>query len=85
MPASGPCFDQKFHSRVVNFLDSRSRVRILCYIYKEKMVALQCCMSAILTKCKIKDNYFRNFSQSALFPETKLTAELKNMLPFVSK
>ena len=46
------------------------------------MVALQCCMS--LTKCKIKDNYFRNFSQSALFPDTKLTAELNNMLKFLN-
>ena len=34
------------------------------------MVALQCCMSA-------KDNYFRNFSQNVLFPETKLAAELE--------
>ena len=48
------------------------------------MVALQCCMSAILTKCKIKDSYFRNFSQSALFPDTKLTAELNNMLRFLN-
>ena len=46
------------------------------------MVALQCCMSAILTKSKIKDNCFRNFSQSALFPEIKLAAELTNMLKF---
>ena len=48
------------------------------------MVALQCCMSAILTKCKIKDNNFCNFSQSALFPKTKLTAELNNMLKFLN-
>ena len=47
------------------------------------MVALQYCMSAILTNSKIKDNYFRNFSQSALFLKTKLTAELKNMLEFL--
>ena len=44
------------------------------------MVALQYRMSAILTKSKIKDNYFRNLFQSALFPETKLAAELTNML-----
>ena len=48
------------------------------------MVALQCCMSVILTKSKIKDNYFRNFSQSALFLETKLVAELTNMLKFLN-
>ena len=48
------------------------------------MVALQCCMSAIFTKSKIKDNYLRNFSQSALFPETKLAAELTNMLKFLN-
>ena len=48
------------------------------------MVALQCCMSVILTKSKIKDNYFRNFSQSALFLETKLVAEFTNMLKFLN-
>ena len=48
------------------------------------MVALQCCMSAVLTKSKIKDNCFRKLSQSALFPETKLAAELTNMLKFLN-
>ena len=48
------------------------------------MVALQCCMSAILTKCKIKDNYFRNLSQGAPFAEAKLAAELTNMLRFLN-
>ena len=46
------------------------------------MVTLQYCMSAILTNSKIKDNYFRNFSQSAFFPDIKLEAEHKNMLEF---
>ena len=48
------------------------------------MVALQCHISAILTKSKIKDNYFRNFSQNALYLKTKLTAELNNMLKFLN-
>ena len=47
------------------------------------MVTLQCCMLAILTSSKIKDNYFRNFSQRAFFPETKLAAELNDMLEFL--
>ena len=47
------------------------------------MVALQCCMSAILTKSKIEDDYFYN-SQSVLYPETKLSAELTNMLKFLN-
>ena len=33
---------------------------------------------------KIKDNYFHNFSQRALFPETKLTVELTNMLKILN-
>ena len=49
------------------------------------MTALQCCMSAILTKSKIKDNYFCNFAQSqALFLATKLAAEVTNKLKFLN-
>ena len=48
------------------------------------MVALKYGMSAILTKNKIKDNYFRNFSQSAFFQETKLTETVKASKVFIT-
>ena len=54
----------KFHQRVEPpswSIKCAINIPVFCfYIYKEKMVALQCCMSTILTNSKIKDNYFCN-------------------------
>ena len=52
---------------------------ILIFIDKNKTVAPPCCLAAILTRSKNRQNNFPNISESTLFPETKLTAELTVM------
>ena len=98
MPASGPSFDQKFHSQIVNVwslvlkcMETNSSkiplesiatlqvyksccLRILFYVNKEKMVAVQCCVSSILTNSKIKDNYFLQLLLKCSFPRDQISS-----------
>ena len=56
---------------------------ILIVIDKNKTVVPPCCLAAILTRSKNRHNNFPNISESTLFPETKLTAELTWVLKFL--
>ena len=56
---------------------------ILIFINKNKTVAPPCCLAVILTRSKNRYNNFPNISESTLFPETKLTAELTWVLKFL--
>ena len=49
----------------------------------EKIAALSCGLSVILTTMKNKLNHFRYFSESAHFPEAKLEAEFTQILKFL--
>ena len=57
---------------------------ILIFINKNKTVAPPYCLTAILTRSKNRHNNFPNISESTLFPETKLKAELTWVLKFVN-
>ena len=56
---------------------------ILIFINKNKTVAPPCCLAAILTRSKNRHNNFPSISESTLFPESKLTAELTWVLKFL--
>ena len=56
---------------------------ILIFINENETVAPPCCLAAILTRSKTRYNNFPNISESTLFPETKLTAELTWVLKFL--
>ena len=49
----------------------------------EKIAALSCSLSAILTTMKSKLNYFSDFSESTFFAEAKLEAEFTQILKFL--
>ena len=51
---------------------------------KEKTVHPPCSLTGILTRSKKGHNHFRNFSESILFPEITLAAELTWILKFLN-
>ena len=57
---------------------------ILIFINKNKTVVPPYCLEAISTRSKNRHNNFPNISESTLFPETKLIAELTRVLKFLN-
>ena len=57
---------------------------ILIFINKNKTVVPPYCLEAILTRGKNRHNNFPNISESTLFPEPKLIAELTWVLKFLN-
>ena len=70
-------------SRTMPLVYKMSSKTILFFIDKNKTVAPPCCLAAILTRSKNRHNNFPNISESTLFPETKLTADLTWVLKFL--